>query len=88
MKSVLLCLGIIFSSVQLFAQSEDRVEAGTEAKILDLPEVIGIARDQSLMALMSRHQFRSSYWEYRTHLARFRPGIMLDATIPSINNST
>jgi len=75
-------------SAHLLAQSEDRIDAGTEVKILDLPEVIGIARDQSLMALMSRHQFRSSYWEYRTHLARFRPGIMLDATVPSINNST
>jgi len=61
--------------------------ANMEEKVLTLPEVIQIAKDQSLMALMSRHQFRSSYWEFRTHLARFRPGLSLEATIPSLNNT-
>ena len=59
----------------------------TELKVLTLPEVIQLARDQSLMALMSRHQFRSSYWEYRTHLARNRPGLTLEGTLPSLNNT-
>ncbi len=59
----------------------------TEIKVLTLPEVIDVATEQSLMALMSRHQFRSSYWEYRSHQARFRPGLTLEATIPSLNNS-
>lgn len=70
-------------SLQMFAQTK----TDTETKVLTLPEVIELAREQSLMALMSRHQFRSSYWEYRTHLARFRPGLTLEATIPSLNNS-
>jgi outer membrane protein TolC len=60
---------------------------GTELKVLALPEVIQAAREQSLMGLMARHQFRSSYWEYRTHKARFRPGLSLEATIPSLNNT-
>lgn len=59
----------------------------TEEKLLSLPEVIQLAREQSLMGLMARHQFRSSYWEYRTHQARFRPGLSLEATLPSLNNS-
>ena len=59
----------------------------TELKVLTLPEVIEVATEQSLMSLMSRHQFRSSYWEYRTHQARFRPGLTLEATIPSLNNT-
>ncbi len=46
-----------------------------------------MAKEQSLMGLMARHQFRSSYWEFRTHKARFRPGLSLEATIPSLNNA-
>ncbi len=81
-RIAIVCIFLAFSAQEYsYAQNE------TELKVLTLPEVIEIARDQSLMALMSRHQFRSSYWEYRTHLARFRPGLMLDATIPSLNNS-
>ena len=77
-----LFIALTFSS-KITAQSQ--LEA--ELKVLSLPEVIEVATEQSLMALMSRHQFRSSYWEYRTHLARFRPGLTLEATIPSLNNS-
>ena len=77
-----LFIALTFSS-KITAQSQ--LEA--ELKVLSLPEVIEIATEQSLMALMSRHQFRSSYWEYRTHLARFRPGLTLEATMPSLNNS-
>ncbi len=58
----------------------------TGNRVLTLPEVIQLAREQSLMALMARHQFRSSYWEYRTHMARYRPGLTLEATFPSLNN--
>ncbi len=61
--------------------------AETELKMLTLSEVIELAKEQSLMALMSRHQFRSSYWEYRTHLAGQRPGLTMEATIPSLNNT-
>jgi len=82
-RIAIIFIGLAFGS-QIFAQSQNE----SEFKVLTLPEVIDVARDQSLMALMSRHRFRSSYWEYRTHLARFRPGLMLDATVPSLNNST
>jgi hypothetical protein len=58
-----------------------------EEKRLTLNEVIQIAKEQSLLGLMARHQFRSSYWEYRTHLAGQRPGLTLEATVPSLNNT-
>ena len=61
--------------------------SGTEHKVLALPEVIQVAREQSLMGLMARHRFRSSYWEYRTYKARIRPGLSLEATLPSLNNT-
>ncbi len=57
-------------------------------KTLNLGEVISLAKEQSLMALMSRHQFRSSYWEFRTHQASTKPGLTLEGTLPSLNNTT
>lgn len=81
MKKLTIFLVALFASLNLLPQTQ------TEVKVLTLDEVIGIARDQSLMALMSRHQFRGSYWEYRTHIARFRPGLSLEATLPSLNNT-
>ncbi|MFO7670869.1 MAG: TolC family protein [Bacteroidales bacterium] len=82
MYRIAIFLVVLLFSRDMKAQSES--EAGDI--ILTLPEVIELARDQSLMGLMARHQFRSSYWEYRTHIARFRPGLSLEATIPSLNN--
>jgi len=83
MKKQIFFLVLLLPFVNIFPQSQ----AETELKVLNLNEVIEIAREQSLMALMSRHQFRGSYWEYRTHIARFRPGLTLEATVPSLNNT-
>lgn len=80
-------ISLLLISLFLFQDISSQTGNETESKVLSLPEVIQIAREQSLMALMSRHQFRSSYWEYRTHLARNRPGLSLEATLPSLNNS-
>ncbi len=74
---------MLISVLPLWSQSGQLIEE----KELGLNEVIEIAREQSLMALISRHEFRRSYWAYRTHLASKRPGLILDATIPSLNNS-
>ena len=71
----------------LFAQDiSAQTESESGERVVTLPEVIQLARDQSLMGLMARHQFRSSYWEYRSHIARYRPGLSLEATVPSLNN--
>lgn len=78
-----LILGFLLLVFGASAQPDQSIEH----KILTLPEVIRIAREQSLMGLMARHRFRSSYWEYRTFQARFRPGLSLEATLPSLNNS-
>jgi DNA-binding protein len=39
------------------------------------------------MAIMARHRFRGSYWEYRTHLAKFRPGLTLTSVLPELSRS-
>jgi outer membrane protein TolC len=52
-----------------------------------LDDVIRIARDQSPRAIMARHRFRGSYWEYRTHIAKFRPSLTLEGTLPNLDRS-
>jgi outer membrane protein TolC len=81
-KIVLVLTIILVLQLPAYSQQEE------EQKLLNFTEVLELARDQSLMALMSRHQFRSSYWEYRTHLAGLRPELTLEATLPSYNNLT
>lgn len=54
---------------------------------LSLDEVIQLAREQSPSAIMATHRFRGSYWEFRTHKAKFRPGLDIDATIPDLARS-
>ena len=52
-----------------------------------LDDVIRIAKEQSPRAIMARHRFRSSYWEFRTHKAKFRPSLSLQGTLPNLNRS-
>jgi outer membrane protein TolC len=82
-RRVLLGIGLVLAG-QVYAQSQQEIEN----KILTLQDVIEVAHEQSLMALMSRHQFRSSYWEFRSHQANYRPGLTLEGTIPSLTNAT
>jgi outer membrane protein TolC len=54
---------------------------------LTLDDVIELAREQSPMATMARHQFRGSYWEYRTYKASFLPALAINSTLPDFNRS-
>jgi outer membrane protein TolC len=81
----------LLMGVQVMAQEpvpdQDENQFGTERVVLTLSEVLEIAREQSLMALLARHQFRGSYWEFRTYQAGQRPGLTLEAILPSLNNT-
>jgi outer membrane protein TolC len=59
----------------------------TIIKRLTLNEVIDLAKDQSLQAIMAKHRFRGSYWEYRSHLAKYLPHLSLQTTFPGFNRS-
>jgi outer membrane protein TolC len=76
-------MGLVLG-IQVTAQSQSEIEV----KSLTLSEVIEVAHEQSLMALMSRHQFRSSYWEFRSYQASTRPGLTLEGTLPSLTMAT
>ncbi|MCA1747489.1 MAG: TolC family protein, partial [Bacteroidales bacterium] len=74
---------LLFLSVSSLAYTqEDRLQMQ-----LNLEDVVELAREQSPMATMARHQFRSSYWEYRTYRASFLPSLTLNSTLPDINRS-
>ncbi|MBU0765708.1 MAG: TolC family protein [Bacteroidetes bacterium] len=54
---------------------------------LTIAEVIRLAKDQSLDALVAKHRFRASYWQYRTHRAEYLPALSLDANPVNLNRS-
>ncbi len=56
--------------------------AAQELKKLTLDEVIRIAEEQSPNALMAKHRFRASYWQFRTFKAMYRPSLTLTGNTP------
>lgn len=61
--------------------------AAQEIRKLTLGEVIKLADDQSPNALMAKHRFRSSYWQYRTYVAQYRPSLTLTGTTPDYSTA-
>ena len=68
---------LILSSKELIAQ---------EVKKLTFQEVIKLAEEQSTNALIAKHRFRSSYWEYRSFQAQYLPSLTLNGTTPDFSN--
>lgn len=58
-----------------------------EIRKLTLEEVIKLAEEQSPIALMAKHRFRSSYWQYRTYVAQYRPSLTLTGTTPDYSTA-
>lgn len=63
------------------------VKAQSNVLRLTLHDAIEIATQQSPEAMMARHRYRSSYWQFRTYEAGFMPMLTLDATLPELNRS-
>ena len=68
---------LIFSAERINAQ---------EIKRLTFQEVIKIAEEQSPNALIAKHRFRSSYWQYRSYQAQYLPSLTLSGTTPDFSN--
>jgi len=47
---------------------------------LTLEEVVQLAKDQSPQAVLAKHRFRASYWQYRTYKAEFLPSVRMTTT--------
>jgi outer membrane protein len=80
MKNLLLfslIIVLILSSKPILAQ---------EVKKLTFEEVIKLSEEQSPNALMAKHRFRSSYWQYRSYKAQFLPGLALKGSLPNYSD--
>ena len=57
------------------------------AKTMTLEEVVRLAKEQSVDALVAKHQFLAAYWEYRSFKANLLPSLNLGLTLPSFDRS-
>jgi len=58
-----------------------------ETRRLTLDEVIRLAEEQSPYALIAKHRFRASYWQYRTFVAEYRPALTLTGQLPDYSTA-
>ena len=58
-----------------------------ELRTLTFDDVIKLSEEQSPNALMAKHKFRASYWEYRTFVANYLPSLTLTGTTPDLSNN-
>ncbi|HEY5471216.1 MAG TPA: TolC family protein [Bacteroidales bacterium] len=77
-KLLLFSMIAVLSLVKINAQNVKR---------LTFEEVIKLAEVQSPNALMAKHRFRASYWQYRTFIAQYRPSLTLTGTTPDYSNA-
>lgn len=71
---------LVFSCNVLLAQ--ERIEV-----CLDMEQTISTAQNQSLSAMLARHNFLVSYWEYRTHKSQLLPSLTMAGNVGQYNRS-
>ena len=76
---VLLAISLLFPML-LSAQQ-------LQVRKLDLQEVIKLAQENSLDALLAKHRFRSSYWSFRSYQANYLPSVSLQTVPIDLNRS-
>lgn len=65
-----------------------KVSSAQKIKLrITLEEAIVIAKDQSPSALVAKHNFLSSYWQFRSFRAQLLPSLNLSATLGNYNRS-
>lgn len=68
-------VSVLWAGTCFFSSAQDTLR-------LTLQQVIELADAQSPMAILAKHQFRASYWSFRTYQAKYRPSLTMNATIP------
>ncbi len=58
-----------------------------DVKRLTLDDVVMLAAEQSPYALIAKHRFRASYWQYRTFVAEYRPALTLAGNLPDYSTA-
>ncbi len=76
-----------FSLTILLAVFVSLPAVSQELKRLTLDEVVRLASEQSPNALIAKHRFRASYWQYRTFVAEYRPTLSLSGNLPDYSTA-
>jgi outer membrane protein len=79
MKSFIVFSLFLFMGLSLSAQEK--------LTKFTLDDVLRIAKDQSPDAILARHRFRASYWQYRSYKANYLPSVNLSSTLPNFNRT-
>jgi outer membrane protein len=77
---------LLLSLIASFLFSIQKTNA-QEIKKLTFEEVIKLAEEQSPNALIAKHRFRASYWQYRTFIAQYRPSLTLTGSTPDYSTA-
>jgi outer membrane protein TolC len=56
-------------------------------KVLSLDQVLALAKEQSPDAVLAKHQFRSSYWEFRSYKAGKLPSLSMNSNLLGFSRS-
>jgi len=79
MKKIFLCTTAIILTISVYSQKP--------VNRVTLAQVIQLAKDQSPQAILAKHRFRASYWQYRTYKAEYLPSVTMTTTLPDYNRS-
>ncbi|MEG0518064.1 MAG: TolC family protein, partial [Bacteroidales bacterium] len=74
----------------LFCPGYGQNHGGQQAIIpltMTLDEAIQTAREQSLTAMLAKHNFLVNYWQFRTYRAQFLPSLNLTSNLGQYNRS-
>ena len=82
MKKSIVSLIVILLLLPLSLRSQE-----SQARKLDLQEVIRLAQENSLDALLAKHRFRSSYWSFRSYKANYLPSVSLQTDVVDLSRS-
>ncbi|MEI6048277.1 MAG: TolC family protein [Bacteroidota bacterium] len=76
---------LLFSMIAVLLFSANNIDA-QEVKKLNFQEVIRLSEEQSPNALMAKHRYRASYWQFRSYQAQYLPSLTLSGTSPDFSN--
>ena len=78
--------GLVFICFIFLIISPPDLQGQEVVKKLTLKDAIEIAKKQSPDALMAKHKFRASYWQYKSFQASYLPSLLLTGALPASIN--
>lgn len=73
--------------IVLFFTINALILRGQETKQLTLPQVVGMAKAQSIAARQATTTKETRYWEYRTFQSNYKPQLTLNSNLPAFTRT-